>query len=45
MGEKYFTVWEMDGWMRVEQWWNDTNRGKLNKWEKNILLFGRWMDG
>jgi hypothetical protein len=25
-----------DGWMSVEQWWNDTNRGKLKYWEKSL---------
>ena len=31
--------------MSMEQWWNDTDRGKLKYWEKNIILVGgRWMD-
>jgi len=28
-----------------EQWWNDTDRGKLKYWEKNIIQHGWWMDG
>jgi len=23
--------------MSMEQWWNDTDRGKLKFWEKNII--------
>jgi hypothetical protein len=26
--------------MSVEQWWNDTDRGKLKYWEKNIIQRG-----
>ena len=29
LGEKYYTAWVVDGWMSIEQWWNDTDRGKL----------------
>ena len=28
LGEKHYTVWVVDGWMSMEQWWNDTDRGK-----------------
>jgi len=24
----------------MEQWWNDTDRGKLKCWEKNIIQCG-----
>jgi hypothetical protein len=24
----------------MEQWWNDTDRGKLTYWEKNIIQRG-----
>jgi len=24
----------------MEQWWNDTDRGKLKYWEKNIIQHG-----
>ena len=27
LGEKHYTVWVVDGWMGMEQWWNDTDRG------------------
>ena len=26
--EKHYTAWVVDGWMSMEQWWNDTDRGK-----------------
>jgi len=26
--------------MSMEQWWNDTDRGKLKYWEKNIVELG-----
>jgi len=29
MGEKHYIVWVVFGWMDMEQWWNDTDRGKL----------------
>ena len=31
--------------MHIEQWWNDTDRGKGKYWEKNIINRGWWMDG
>ena len=37
LGEKLYTVWVVDGWISMEQWWNDTDRGKLKYWEKNII--------
>ena len=40
LGEKHYTVWVVDGWMSMEQWWNDTDRGKLKCWEKNIIQRG-----
>ena len=27
LGEKQYTAWVVDGWMSMEQWWNDTDRG------------------
>ena len=27
LGEKHYTAWVVDGWMGMEQWWNDTHRG------------------
>ena len=41
LGEKHYTAWVVDGWMSMEQWWNDTDRGKLKYWEKNIIQ-RRW---
>jgi len=26
--------------MSMEQWWNDTDKGKLKCWEKNIIKRG-----
>ena len=40
LGEKYYTAWVVDGWMSMEQWGNDTDRGKLKYWEKNIIQCG-----
>jgi len=28
LGEKHYIVWVVDGWMSMEQWWNDTDRGR-----------------
>ena len=25
--EIHYTAWLVDGWMSLEQWWNDTDRG------------------
>ena len=36
LGEKLYTAWVIDGWMSMEQWWKDTDRGKLKYWEKNL---------
>jgi len=41
LGEKNYTPWVVDEWMSMEQWWNDTERGKLKSSEKKFpLLFG-----
>jgi hypothetical protein len=32
----------VDEWMRMEHWWNDTDRGRLKYWEKylsNCMLY------
>jgi len=36
----------VDGKMSVEQWWNDSDRGKLNCTGRKTLysVGGRWMD-
>jgi len=45
LGEKYYTAWVVDEWMSTEQWWNDTDRGKLKDWEKTLYIVGgRWMN-
>ena len=36
LGEKHYTAWVVDGWMSVEQWWNNTDRVKLKYWEKSL---------
>jgi hypothetical protein len=28
----------------MEQWWNETDKGKLKYWEKNIIQRGWQMD-
>ena len=45
LGEKHYTAWVVDGWMCMEQWWYDTDRGKLKCWEKNIIQRGWQKDG
>jgi hypothetical protein len=40
LGEKHYRACVVDGWMSMEQWWNDTDRGKLKYWEKNIIQRG-----
>jgi len=40
LGEKHYTAWVVDERMSMEQWWNDTDRGKLKCWEKNIIQRG-----
>ena len=40
LGEKHYRVWVVDGWMSMEQWGSDTDRGKLECWEKNIIECG-----
>jgi len=37
LGEKHYIVWVVGEWMGMEQWWNDTDRGKLKYWERNII--------
>ena len=32
-GEKHYTAWVVDGWMSMEQWWNDTD-GITSAWGK-----------
>jgi len=37
LGEKHYTAWVVDGWMSMERCWNDTDRGKLKCWERNVF--------
>ena len=34
LGEKHYTVWVVDGWMGMEQWWNGTHRGNWSAGRK-----------
>ena len=36
LGEKHYTVWVVDEWMSMEQWWNDTDRWKLMSSERYL---------
>ena len=36
LGEKHYIAWVVDEWMSMEQWWNDTDRGKLKYRERNL---------
>jgi len=40
LGQKHYRVWVVDGWVDMEQWWNDTDRAKLKNWEKKIIECG-----
>ena len=37
LGEKHYIVWVVGERMGMEHWWNDTDRGKLKYWERNII--------
>jgi hypothetical protein len=37
MGVKHYIVLVVDELMSMEQWWNDTDWGKLKYWEKNSI--------
>jgi hypothetical protein len=36
LGEKHYIAWVVGEWMGMERWWNDTDRGKLKCWKKNL---------
>jgi len=38
LGEKHYTAWVVDEWMSMEQWWNDTERGKQLLEEKPVSV-------
>ena len=37
LGGKDYIAWVVSEWMGMEHWWNDTDRGKLKYWERNII--------
>jgi hypothetical protein len=37
LGEEHYTACVVDEWMSMEQWWNDTDRGKLKFLERKII--------
>ena len=36
LGENHNRVWLVDGWMSMEQWWNDTDRGNRSIGRKQL---------
>ena len=45
LGEKHYIVWVVDGWMSMEQWWNDTDRENLSAGKETLYSLGcRWMN-
>ena len=45
LGEEHYTAWVVDGWMSMEQLWNDTERGNWSTGRKTLYsVGGRWMD-
>ena len=34
LGEKHYTAWVVDGWMSMEQWWNEDHIIMQNSYEK-----------
>jgi len=44
LGEKHYTACVVDEWMSMEEWWNDTDRGNLKCWERNIIHCGWQMN-
>jgi len=46
LGEKNYKMWVVSEWMRMDKWWNGTDRGKQNYWERNlynVCVVGEWM--
>ena len=37
LGEKHYTAWVVDGWMGMEHWWNDIDRGNHKHLGKSCL--------
>jgi len=44
LGEKHYTAWVVDGWMSMEQWWNDTRENWSTGRETLYSVGGRWMN-
>ena len=45
LGEKHYTVWVVDEWMSMEQWWNDSDRENWKYRRKTLYsVGGRWMN-
>jgi len=46
LGEKHYTGLVVDGWMSMEQWWNDTDKENWITGRKTLYrVVGRWMNG
>ena len=41
LGEKYYTMWVVDEWMSMEQWWNDADRGKIEVLGNRYVAIGQ----
>ena len=39
LAEKHYTAWVVDGWMIMEQWWNDSGRPKQKCWKRNLSRY------
>jgi len=45
MWERHYTALVVDGWMSMEQWWNDTDWGNWFTGRKTLYsVAGRWVD-
>ena len=43
--EKNYTAWVVDGWMSIEQWWNDIDRENWSTVRRTFYsVGGRWMN-
>jgi hypothetical protein len=43
LGEKHYTVWVVDGWVSMEQWWKYNDRGSPCMAGTEVAIFGRTM--
>ena len=45
LGREHYTASVVDEWMRMEHWWNDTDRGNWSAGRKTLCsVGGRWMN-